>query len=44
MMFTPSLGMNGLQVSPTKMNHREYLIMMMMCGIMLDKPIKQSTI
>jgi hypothetical protein len=44
MMFPPSLGMNGLQVSPTKMSHREYLTMMMICGIMLDKPIKQSTI
>jgi len=43
-MFTSSLGMNGQQVLLTKMSHREYLIIMMMCGIMLVKPIRQCTI
>jgi hypothetical protein len=44
MMFTSSLGMNGQQVSPTRMHQREYLIMMMMFGTMLVKPIRQFTI
>jgi hypothetical protein len=41
----PFLGMNGLPVSPNKMNQKGYLsILMMMCGIMLDKLNRQFTI